>query len=330
MDSAPVLKVPRSDGAGCLLARASSTGTAPFDLRLVATEGQSPYVCDLRHGRVASLRAKNCPVSEQEWEQILGAVLHREQIDDIQADASVQAGVSASLTIRKQVKGITQRLGSITLRCDEGERIELFEWCTHSLDALYKANESTTSLAVKAEDQEAELVDLRAQLEALMQAKKEDEAALLLKFRDLLNEKKIKIREQQAIIASLPRPGYCPAESGPMKRKLESIKSEEDSEDDGGRGAPEAGTGRYDPGDTSDATASEAGDDDEEQVGSNSDIGDRRMGSSSPNKDGDRQAPSTKPAAQAPPPPRKLPFAANNKAQAPPPPEEETESDDEL
>ncbi|RDA83400.1 hypothetical protein CP532_4827 [Ophiocordyceps camponoti-leonardi (nom. inval.)] len=328
MDSAPVLKVSRSDGAGCMLVRASSTGTAPFDLRLVATEGQSPYVCDLRHDRVASLRAKNCPVSEQEWEQILGAVLHREQIDDIQADASVKAGVSASLTIRKQVKGITQRLGSITLRCDEGERIELFEWCTHSLDALSKANESTTSLAAKAQEHEAEVIDLRAQLEALIEAKKEDETALLFKFRDLLNEKKVKIREQQSIIASLSSSGHCPAESGPMKRKLQSIKSEEDSEVDGARGAPDAGTARSDIGDTSEGTASEADDGDEERVGSTSDLGNRHMGSH--NEDGDQQTTSKKPAAQAPPPPRKLPFAANSKSPAPPAAEEETESDDEL
>ncbi|RDA93813.1 hypothetical protein CP533_6363 [Ophiocordyceps camponoti-saundersi (nom. inval.)] len=331
MNSAPVLKVSRSDGAGYVLARASPTGTAPFDLRLVATEGHSPYVCDLRHNRVASLRAKNCPVSEQEWEQILGTVLRREQIDDIQVEASVQTGVSASLMIRKQVKGITQRLGSITLRCDEGERIELFEWCTHSLDALSEANDNTTSLAVKVRDLEAEIIDLQAQLEGLIEAKKEDETALLLKFRDLLNEKKVKIREQQSIIASTPQLGHHrPTESGPMKRKLESIKSEDESIDNSPHDAPNAETGRSDSGDTSDGTASEAGEDDREQGGSNSNIADRHMDSASSDEDVDRQATSTRPAAQAPPPPRKLPFAANNKEPASPTAEEETESDDEL
>ncbi|PFH60034.1 hypothetical protein XA68_11555 [Ophiocordyceps unilateralis] len=324
MASYPVLKLPYSDGPGCLLLQASPAGLGKLDLKLIATEGEAPYVCDLRHNRVASLRAKNCPVPEREWEQILGAVLRREQDDDIQAVASVQSNLSASLTIRKQVKGITQRLGAITLRCDEGERIELFDWCTQSLDALAEGYESAASLAAKVRDLEADVADLRTSLETLMQAKKEDETALLLKFRDLLNEKKVRIREQQSIISSLSQTGHRPAKSEGRKRKAASVKSEEESHDYGNQGVQGASDAET-ADDTSDGTASFAGEDDEERTGSEGAVNDRNISSNPSDQVGDRPATS----ARAPPPPRTLPFKAR-KAVAPPTAEEETESDDEL
>lgn len=57
-------------------------------------------------------------------------------------------------------------------------------------------------LKVKSNDAEAAVAQLKSQLEELIQAKEEDETALLQKFRDLLNEKKVKIREQQKVIAA--------------------------------------------------------------------------------------------------------------------------------
>lgn len=50
---------------------------------------------------------------------------------------------------------------------------------------------------------EGSVDELKTQLEDLIQAKDKDETALLEKFRDLLNEKKVKIREQQRLLASV-------------------------------------------------------------------------------------------------------------------------------
>jgi hypothetical protein len=61
----------------------------------------------VKQDRVASLRVKNCPASEAEWEDILQHVLRQDPIPDIHASAVVETGSSISLTIRKQIQGIT-------------------------------------------------------------------------------------------------------------------------------------------------------------------------------------------------------------------------------
>lgn len=326
----PVLKLRRSDADGCLLVQASSAGPEPLDLKLVATEGAAPYVSSLRHSRVTSLRSQRCPVSDKEWEQILGAVLRRKQVDDVETLASVPSSGSASLTIRKQVNGITQSLGVIQFRHDENLRIELFPWCTQSLDDLAEKTEAVASLVAQTQSLDAEVADLRAQLETLMQAKKEDETALLLKFRDLLNEKKVKIREQQKIISSFSQKSHRPAESGARKRKAASVKSEEGSHDDnqGMRGDPDSRMVHSDA-ETDDGTASLAREDDADNVESEGAIKSRPVSSAQSKRFLDGAAASSKRAAQAPPPTRALPFKAG-KAAAPPSAGEETESDDEL
>lgn len=52
---------------------------------------------------------------------------------------------------------------------------------------------------------EKEVEDLQTQLNEFIDAKKADEAGLMEKFRDLLNEKKVKIREQQRLLAAAPQ-----------------------------------------------------------------------------------------------------------------------------
>ncbi|PHH71086.1 hypothetical protein CDD80_5534 [Ophiocordyceps camponoti-rufipedis] len=326
----PVLKLPRSDADGCLLVQASSAGPEPLDLKLVATEGAAPYVSSLRHSRVASLRSQRCPVSEQEWEQILGAVLRREQVDHVEVLASVPSGGPVTITIRKQVKGITQPLGVIKFHHNQDLRIELFPWCTQSLDDLADKTEAVASLVAQTQSLDAEVAGLRAQLETLMQAKKEDETALLLKFRDLLNEKKVKIREQQKIISSFSQQGYRPAESGAKKRKAASVKSEEQSHDDKQAMQADADLRMiHSDADTDDGTASPASEDDADDAESEGAINHLSVSPAQSKGLPDGAAASSKRAAQAPPPPRALPFKAG-KAAAPPSAGEETESDDEL
>jgi hypothetical protein len=85
-------------------------------------------------------------------------------------------------------------------------------------------------------------------LDELIQAKKDDESALLEKFRDLLNEKKVKIREQQRVIASASvdaiRPikhespqasgrGHSAEPSRAAKRKKAPVVVNDDESDDG-------------------------------------------------------------------------------------------------
>lgn len=59
-----------------------------------------------------------------------------------------------------------------------------------------------SDLRVKYEEQSRTVEKLDQQLEDLIKAKKEHENALLEKFQHLLNAKKLKIRDQQRLLAS--------------------------------------------------------------------------------------------------------------------------------
>ena len=51
MASEHILRIPRSDSQGdFVLVSTSSNGSSPLDLKLLATEGDSPYVTTSEHG----------------------------------------------------------------------------------------------------------------------------------------------------------------------------------------------------------------------------------------------------------------------------------------
>lgn len=66
----------------------------------------------VRHDKVASLRVKNSPVSEEEWVTILTAVLHQEPAEDVEAIASVENESVLTLTIRKKGNEFTVSFSS--------------------------------------------------------------------------------------------------------------------------------------------------------------------------------------------------------------------------
>ncbi len=51
--------------------------------------------------------AKNCPVKEEEWIEILSAMLRHEHVDGMEAVASVDSESVLVITFRKRVRGIT-------------------------------------------------------------------------------------------------------------------------------------------------------------------------------------------------------------------------------
>jgi hypothetical protein len=130
---ARVLKIPRSDEtSGYVLVNAVSRGSKPLDLKLEATEGEEEYghartyeamtlprrdlglskcTCTnadaVRHDKVGSLRIKNCPALEAEWQEILQNIFQLEPQPEIKVTATVQAGSSIALVVRKEIQGIT-------------------------------------------------------------------------------------------------------------------------------------------------------------------------------------------------------------------------------
>ncbi|KAH8706643.1 hypothetical protein BGZ61DRAFT_450252 [Ilyonectria robusta] len=354
-----ILRFARTDDTSAfVLLQVTPKGSRALDLKLVGTEGEAPYTVSLKQDRVSSLRVQNCPASESEWQAILESLFKQEPLPDIQATATVQSEASISITIRKETQGITQRLGAIALEHDPDEAIELFEWCGAAVEASAAGKQDVADLRVKSHDSEAAVAQLKSQLEELIQAKDKDETVLLQKFRDLLNEKKVKIREQQQVLATSSfnashpgssQPSQPPAptraaepakparkagQSRTTKRKTPPSKMvKEESEDDAGVQAMDVDVKEEvedtDPGNTTEATASGASDEDEDDNNDDDDDDDpptNTMESTSQRRAEPQKLPAKK-GTDAPPPRRDLPF--NNKP-ALAPAGSETDSDDEL
>lgn len=325
-----VLKFPCSDGS-FVLVQATSKGSSPLDLKLVGTEGGAAYRVTLKQDRIASLRVKNCPVSESEWQDILQSLFQLRPLSDIQATATVEADTSIAVTVRKIIQGTTHRLGAITLNYTESEEIGLFDWCAAAVDASVEGRKGLAEAEAQKEALESDVKDYKRQLDELIQAKNDDETVLLQKFRDLLNEKKLKIREQQKIIctASFPvddpqspepqqspepaRPARKPAASRAGKRKAAAKDAQDggetlDAEDMDVDDPIKVEAEDTDPGNTTDGTASTAGEDDEDEEPS---------GPSSTRPAPAPPSPTKKKDDKAPPPPRSLPFIRKKPAAKP-------------
>ena len=121
-------------------------------------------------------------------------------VQGVESVASVSDG-QINITIRKNISGITQRLGSITLAQDDDEEIELFQWTSISAQSAADAVTTISTLHSKLAEQQETIAKLNVQLDDLIKAKQEHEDILLQKFTELLNSKKLKIRDQQRLLA---------------------------------------------------------------------------------------------------------------------------------
>jgi hypothetical protein len=263
-----------------------------------------------------------------------------------------------------------QRIGTITLDLyDNADEIDIFDWCGTAILSKKKTEADLKSVTSKAQELEKAVKELKDQLEELIQAKKSDESELLEKFRDLLNEKKIKIREQQRLllasnvdaerIGAVPSPkrkapvaakGHVPKPSRTSKRKAatpepepepERVPGEEGGESDDALDKMEVDK-KHGEEDSEEDRTTDAGGDDDDETGSEPDdddeepIPDRRHVTRQNDKP---PAANTRHASQkkveSPPPPRTLTVNQRKAAAAKPaadtePEGSETESDDEL
>jgi hypothetical protein len=129
----------------------------------------------------------------------------------------------------------------------EDQEIELFEWCGLAVQSTSQLANELASYKARFKEQQGTISRLNAQLEDLVAAKASHETELLEKFRDLLNEKKAKIRDQQRLLAtakvdpkklaevqnsrsSSRKTSAGPSRSG--KRKKNGLKAQEDEESD--------------------------------------------------------------------------------------------------
>ena len=111
-------------------------------------------------------------------------------------------GDQLSVTFRNNISGITQKLGEITFKKDETEELDIIRWAGTAVDRCNKLEEEVRDLTFRYDEQSKRAEKLNDQLETLIKAKAEHEDSLLRSFRDLLNTKKLKIRDQQRLLAS--------------------------------------------------------------------------------------------------------------------------------
>lgn len=124
------------------------------------------------------------------------------------------------------------------------EDIQLFDWCGTAALEREKFREDLTAETAKAAALEERVAELRNQLDELTQAKQAREKEILEKMCHLLNEKKVKIREQQRLLNTakidtvkleeeIQNTHHVPEASRAGKRKARQVAADDESSDDG-------------------------------------------------------------------------------------------------
>ncbi|KLJ07626.1 hypothetical protein EMPG_16905 [Blastomyces silverae] len=212
-----ILRIPRSDSPGdFVLVKVTRPGSSELDLKLVATEGEAPYRGSVKSAQIDKLRAKNYHGADDEWAGILAYALGQKQSASVPEEHKSGLEIAATvkqdeddesekeivISLRKRIDTITQRLGTISLKQDDDQAIQLFDWTGMAVTRADELDDELASLTAKYDTVESTINKLNSQLEELIKAKTEHEDQLIAKFAQLLNEKKLKIRNQQRLLAS--------------------------------------------------------------------------------------------------------------------------------
>ena len=229
MASEYVLRIPRSDSAGeYVILNVNKNGSALLDLKLVATEGTNPYVAEsietyttnlrrtfadgystVKQAEASKFLAKNSSTSAMQWETVLRSILLRrreqsdasEVLENLEVVASLTGG-QLVLVFRKNISGFHQRIGELSLKQDDDIEIDTVSWVITAVTRADFLEKKVEDLSNKFHDQGKVIKKLNTQLEDLIEAKKDHEASLYEKFRLILNAKKLKIRDQQRLLAT--------------------------------------------------------------------------------------------------------------------------------
>ncbi|KAH9845598.1 DNA double-strand break repair and V(D)J recombination protein XRCC4 [Teratosphaeria destructans] len=204
-----VLRLRRTDRDGeHLLVNISKHGAKPLDLKLVASEGENVFETTIKESGLKSLQNANYHGNLEDWKAILRFALLQERSDngsllseDLQGLETVGQlnGSTLTITIRRSITGITQRLGSIQLE-DSDEEIDVFGWAHTAVIRGDELQDRLSSLQTSVSTHQEQVARLNQQLDDLVKAKRQHEEQLLQKFAALLNAKKLKIRDQQRLL----------------------------------------------------------------------------------------------------------------------------------
>ncbi|KAK6438089.1 hypothetical protein LTR95_005708 [Oleoguttula sp. CCFEE 5521] len=208
-----ILRVRRTDdpSAHLLLHITQTSAARPLDLKLVATEHEHLYHGTTKSSSLASLRTSSFDGDEDEWRTILSRTLLSQdssissnKAEGIELVAAI-SGAKCTLTIRRNIEKITQRLGSIPLQQDdEREEVSAFEWVDTALVSSQSLSTQLAEAQVSISEQQAQVAKLTKQLDDLVEAKREHERVLVAKFVQLLNAKKGKVRDLLRVVGGQP------------------------------------------------------------------------------------------------------------------------------
>ncbi|KAI5368213.1 putative DNA repair protein XRCC4 [Septoria linicola] len=204
-----VLRLRRTDNKSeDLLLNVAKEGRGDLDLKLIGTNKSELYVLSFAEADTKSYQDRNFKGNFEEWKTLLKfALLHRqpestlpESLQGVETVAAIN-GSTATITIRKNVDGITQRLGTIHLQENTAAtEIDIFDWVDTATAEAYDLRSQLEVLQASVESQKDAVAKLTTELDMLVRAKKEHEDELLSKFAVLLNAKKLKIRDQQRLL----------------------------------------------------------------------------------------------------------------------------------
>lgn len=88
------------------------------------------------------------------------------------------------------------------MKQDDEQSVELFDWAGNSTARADELEQQVTKLTNRYRLAEETIQKLSQQLEELMDAKNQHEGQLVTNFVQILNEKKLKVRNQQRLLAA--------------------------------------------------------------------------------------------------------------------------------
>jgi hypothetical protein len=210
MSSPQVLRVLKKDGSGHLLVYIEPEGRQnQLDLKLTGTDTDVLYATSIKDSSTKNLKTNNFSGNLSEWKSVLAFVLLHERpeggplpdhLKGVEIVAEIAAQRTFTLIIRKIVGAITQSLGHIELEYVE-EEISVFDWVKAAAESSDELREQLQTLQKSSAEQQNHVARLTTELDQLVKAKKDHEQELLSKFAALLNEKKLKIRDQQRLLS---------------------------------------------------------------------------------------------------------------------------------
>lgn len=243
-DLVRVLRLQRTDESDTplLLRVEQKTAVRPLDLKLVATDQEHVFHGSSRTAEISSLKSDRYTGTDDDLRDILYYCMLSETPDGV--DSSLLNGIELvaaperggfALIVRRRLDEITSRIATLKLvQDDEREEINGFDWADTAVIATDRLrNElerAMASLIIERNKTKA----LEQELEDFITMKKENDTAMIDKFAALLNTKKHKIRELQAMTARTgPNAGAQPAtQQAKNKRKAESTDSKDVEMDD--------------------------------------------------------------------------------------------------